>query len=175
QGGVQVDQEGREQQRGEDQGFGSHGWDLRELVGAGGLGVAGVKDGREAAGGDVVHVGGGAHLRREQGGGEQAPRGGRDGGVRVSDGGGFERLLGAAGRLGGLVPEAGVGEKAGSALGVMDNRDFEEIVRDLVAEQLLGEEGEVFDVVDDGLGDAPPRVADDRSVAALESDGECPL
>ena len=83
-----------------------------------------------------------------------------------------ERRFGEAGRLGGLVPEAGVGEKAGSALGVVDNRDFEQIVRDLVAEQLLGEEGEVGEVVDDGLGDASPGVADDRSVSELESEDD---
>jgi len=58
-------------------------------------------------------------------------------------------------------------------LGVVDNRDFEQIVRDLAAGQLLGEEGEVGDVVDDGLGDASPRVADDPSVAELESEDDC--
>jgi len=79
--------------------------------------------------------------------------------VRVGDGGGFEGRLGQAGRLGGLVPEAGVGEKAGAALGVMDDCDFEERVRrGLAAEQLFGEEGEVGDVVDDRLGDAPSGV-----------------
>ena len=54
------------------------------------------------------------------------------------------------------MPEAGVGEKAGPALRVVDDRDFEEPAsRDLLAEQLLGEQGEIGDVVDDGLGDAP--------------------
>ena len=87
---------------------------------------------------------------------------GADSGVRVGDGGGFQRRLGQAGRLGGPVPEVGVGEKAGSALGVVDNRDLEEpLSGDYAAEQLPGEEGQVGDVIDDGLGDAPTRVTDD--------------
>jgi hypothetical protein len=59
-----------------------------------------------------------------------------------------------------------------SMLGVVDNRDFEQGVRDLVAEQLPGEEREIGDVADDGLGDAAARVADDRSVAELESEDD---
>jgi hypothetical protein len=44
----------------------------------------------------------------------------------------------------GLLPEAGVGEEAGSALGVVDDRDLEEaVVLELALEQLLGEEGDV--------------------------------
>ena len=79
--------------------------------------------------------------------------------MRVSDGGGFERCLGEAGRLGGLMPEAGVGQEAGSALRVVDDRDFEERVsRALAAGQLPGQEGEVGDVVDDGRGDASPAL-----------------
>ena len=79
--------------------------------------------------------------------------------MRIGYGGGFQRCLGQAGRCGGLMPEAGVGEKAGPALRVVDDRDLEEPVgRDLPAEQLLGEEGEVGDVVDDGLGDASPAL-----------------
>jgi hypothetical protein len=82
--------------------------------------------------------------------------------VRVGDRGGLQRRLGQAGRLGGLVSEVGVGEEAGSASGVVDDRDLEQRVsRALVAEKLLGEVGEVGDVVDDGLGDAPAGVADD--------------
>ena len=50
-----------------------------------------------------------------------------DGKVRVGDGGGLQRCLGQAGRLGGSVPEAGVGEKAGSALGVVNDRDFKSL------------------------------------------------
>ena len=84
---------------------------------------------------------------------------GADGGVRVSDSGGFQRRLGQAGRLGGPVAEAGLGEKAGSALGVVDDCDFEEPVSgDLAADELPGEKGQVGDVIDDGLGDAPARV-----------------
>ena len=80
---------------------------------------------------------------------------------------------GKAGRCGGLMPEAGVGEKAGPALRVVDDRDLEEPVgRELPAEQLLGEEGEVGDVVDDGLGDVSPRVADDGSVAEPEPEDD---
>jgi len=93
--------------------------------------------------------------------------------VRVGDHRGFQVRLGAASRLGGLVPEARVGEQAGSALRVVDDRDLEQRVgRDLVAEQLLGEEGEVGDVVDDGLGDAPARVPDDGGVAEPESEDD---
>jgi hypothetical protein len=84
--------------------------------------------------------------------------------VRVGNGGGFQCCLG------GLMPEAGVGEKAGAALGVMDDRDFEERVSSaLAAGQLLDEEGKEGDVVDNGLGDAAPRVADDGSISELES------
>ena len=49
--------------------------------------------------------------------------------MRVGDSGGRQRCLGEAGRLGRLVPEAGVGEKAGAALRVVDDRDLEERVR----------------------------------------------
>ena len=40
------------------------------------------------------------------------------------------------------------------------------------AEQLLGEEGEEGDVVDDGLGDASPRVADDGCLAEAEPEDD---
>jgi hypothetical protein len=67
------------------------------------------------------------------------------------------------------MPEAGVGEQAGAALGVVDDRDLEQpVVRVLAAEQLPGEEGEVGEVVDDGLGDAPAGVADDERLAEPE-------
>src|SRR5215469_3053195 len=113
---------------------------------------------------------GDTYLRRQRRGGEQALDIAADCGVRVGDGGGFQRRLGQAGSLGGLVPEAGVGEEAGSALGVVDDRDLEEpLSGDYAAEQLPGEEGQVGDVIDDGLGDAPARVADDDGVAELES------
>ena len=59
---------------------------------------------------------------------EQALDIGLDGGVRVGDRGGFQLCLGEAGRLGGLPPEAGVGEQAGAALRVVDNRDLKERV-----------------------------------------------
>jgi hypothetical protein len=80
---------------------------------------------------------------------------------------------GRPGRLGGLLPEAGIGEEAGSALGVVDHRDFKEpLGLDHVAEQLPGEVGEVGDVADDGLGDAPARVADDDRFAEAEPEGD---
>ena len=66
--------------------------------------------------------------------------------MRVGDRGGFKRCLRQAGRLGGLMPEAGVGEEACSALRVMDDRDFEEPVsRALAAEQLSNRPGGVRD------------------------------
>ncbi len=40
----------------------------------------------------------------------------------------------------------------------------------MAAEELPGEEGQVGDVLDDGLGDAPARVADDDGVAELAED-----
>ena len=87
--------------------------------------------------------------------------------MRVGDGGSFQRCLGQAGRLGSLVPEAGVGQKAGSALGVVDDRDLEQpVVCVLAAEQLPGEEGEEGNVVDDGLGDPAAGVTDDGRVAS---------
>jgi hypothetical protein len=93
--------------------------------------------------------------------------------VRVGDGGGLQRRLGDSGRLGGLAPEVGIGEKTGSALRVVDDGDLEErVCRALTAEQLLGKEGEEGDVVDDGLGDASPGVADDRSVPELKSEDD---
>src|SRR5499425_2970841 len=111
------------------------------------LGVPGVDGGGEAPGGDVVDW--------------------------VGDGGGFERRLGHAGRLGGAVPEGGVGEEPGAALGVVDDSDFEERGRRALAgEHLFGEEGEVGDVVDDGLGDASPGVAGDGCVAELEAEDD---
>src|SRR6185312_16588996 len=71
------------------------------------------------------------------------------------------------------MPEGRVGEEAGTALRVVDDRDLKEPVdRDLPGEQLLSEEAEVGDVIDDGLGDAPPRVADDRRVAEPEPEGD---
>ena len=78
--------------------------------------------------------------------------------MRVGYGRGFEGRLGEAGRLGGLAPEAGISKEARSALGVMDDRDFEERVRRArAAEQLPGQEAEEGDVVDDGPGDAAVR------------------
>ena len=71
------------------------------------------------------------------------------------------------------MPEARVGEKAGSALGVVDDRDFEEpLSGDLAAEQLPSQEGQVGDVIDDGLGDPPTRVADDDGVAEREPEDD---
>ena len=91
----------------------------------------------------------------------------------VGDRRGFQRRLGQAGCLGGLAPEAGVGQEAGAALGVVDDSDLEETVRkDLSAEQLPGEVGEVGDVVDDGRGDPSPGVTDDDSVAELEPEDD---
>jgi hypothetical protein len=56
---------------------------------------------------------------------------------------------------------------------VVDHRDLKKaVVRVLAGEQLLGEVGEEGDVVDDGLGDAPPGVADDGRVAEPESKGD---
>jgi hypothetical protein len=79
-----------------------------------------------------------ADLRREEGHGEQALHVGADRGMGVDDDGGFQRRVGEAGRLGGLAPEVGVGEEAGSALRVVDDGDFEERVGIGAAEQLLG-------------------------------------
>src|SRR5580698_3838934 len=72
-------------------------------------GVAGVDGGGDAAGRDVVHVAGHAHLGRKHRRGEQALDVGADGGVRVGDGGSLQGGLGQAGRLGGPVTVAGVG------------------------------------------------------------------
>jgi hypothetical protein len=73
--------------------------------------------------------------------------------VRVGDGGGVQYRLRDSGRLGGPAPEIRVGEKAGSALRVVNDRDLEQGVRrTLAAEQLLCEERQVGDVVDDGWG-----------------------
>ena len=83
--------------------------------------------------------------------------------MRVGDHGGCQRR----------IREAGGGEKAGCALRVVDDRDFEErVCRVLAAEQLLGEEGDEGDVVDDGLGDSSPSVADDGSLAELEPEDD---
>src|SRR5215467_879793 len=89
------------------------------------LRVPGVDRGDDASGRDVIHVAGDAHLRGEQRRGEQALDVSLDGGVRVGDGGRFEYRLVDPGRRGSLLPEAGVGEKAGPALRVVDDRDLE--------------------------------------------------
>ena len=108
--------------------------------GVGHVGVAGVGDGGDVSGGDVVHVTGDAHLRWQRGCGEQPCHVGADRGMRVEYGRGFEHRLGASGYLGELSPEVGVGEEAGSALGVVDDRDFEECLSvALAAQQLFGE------------------------------------
>jgi hypothetical protein len=52
---------------------------------------------------------------------------------------------------------------------VVEDRDFEEpAVLELAAEQLLGEEADVGDVLDDRLGDASSRVADDGGLTEPE-------
>ena len=135
--------------------------------------VPGVDDSGDAPGFDVVHVAGDAHLRREQGRGEQALDVGGDGGVRVADRGGFQRRLVRAGRLGGLAPEAGIGEEAGPALRMVNDRDFDALIAvHRPAGQPPAEEGEVGDLLDDGLGDASPRVAQDGGVAEPEPEGD---
>ena len=127
----------------------------------------------DAQGGDVVHVAGNTHLRWQHGCGEQALDVFSERRVRVGDRGCLERSLGEAGRLRDLMPEAGVGEEAGSALGVVDHRDFEECGRGaFFAEQQLGEKGQVGDVVDDGLVGAASNVADNGHVAELEPEDD---
>src|SRR5262245_20016974 len=83
-----------------------------------------VKSGCDPSGGNVVHVAGDTHLWWEQRRAEQALDVGLDGRMRVGNGGGLERCLGEASRRRSPVPEAGVGEKTGSALRVVDDRDF---------------------------------------------------
>src|SRR6185437_2802452 len=62
---------------------------------------------------------------------------------------------------------------AGPALRVVDDRDLEERVgRQLAAEQLPGEKRQECDVLDDGRGDAPARVADDGRVAEPEPEDD---
>jgi hypothetical protein len=93
--------------------------------------------------------------------------------VRIGDGGGFEGRLVRAGRLGGLATEAGVGEEAGPALRVVNHRDFDALIPvHRPAGQPPAKEGEVGDLLDDGLGDASPRVAQDGGVAELEPEGD---
>ena len=56
---------------------------------------------------------------------------------------------------------------------MVNDRDLEQRVRRaLQAEQLLREEGEVGDVVDDSLGDASSRVADDGRVSELQPEDD---
>jgi hypothetical protein len=98
------------------------------------LGIPGADDGGDAPGFDVVRVAGDAHPGREQGRGEQALDVSGDGGARVGDGGGFQSRLVYAGGLGGLTPEGGVGEEAGPALRVVNDRDLDaRAVRELPA------------------------------------------
>jgi len=62
---------------------------------------------------------------------------------------------------------------AGPALRVVNDRDFDAPVAvHRPAGQPAAEEGEVGDFLDDGLGDASPRVAQDGGVAELESEGD---
>ena len=105
-------------------------------------------------GGDVVHVAGNTHLRWQQGRGEQA----LDVLSTVACGSATADAWSAAwGGRSPPRPDAGSWRRrgSGSALGVVDNRDFEECGRGaFFAEQQLGEKGQVGDVVDDGLGGA---------------------
>jgi len=96
---------------------------------------------------------------------------GLDRDVRVSHRFVLQRCLGHPGRRGGLLPEARVGQEAGAALRVVNDRHFEQPVAvDLPGEHLLGQEGQVRDVLDDGLGDAAARVTDHRRVAELQAE-----
>src|SRR5262249_53016447 len=65
------------------------------------------------------------------------------------------------------VTEMVVGERAGSALGVMDDRDLEQRS---IRHGLRGELGDEGDVVDDFWCNAPPSVAYDHRVAEIETE-----
>ena len=78
--------------------------------------MAGVEHGGDPTGGDVVHVPGDAHPRAEGGRREQPFDISSDGGVRFGDRGRRQSGFGQAGRHSCLVPEAGVGQRAGAAL-----------------------------------------------------------
>jgi len=88
--------------------------------------------------------------------------------VRLADLGGFERLRGETGRVGGFASELRVEEEARPALAVVDDRDLEEPVGR--AEELFGQEREIGDVADYARGDPPARVADDRRVAQVQAE-----
>jgi hypothetical protein len=58
-------------------------------------------------------------------------------------------------------------------LGVVNDRDFDALVAvHRPVGQPAAEEGKIGDLLDDGLGDASPRVAQDRGVAELEPEGD---
>ena len=76
------------------------------------------------------------------------------------------RLLGAD-PLGVAAAEGVVGERAGSALGVVDHGDFEQRA---VGQCALGELADEGDIVDHLRGDPPADVADDHRVAEAEAE-----
>ena len=76
------------------------------------------------------------------------------------------RLVGAD-PLGVAAAEGVVGERAGSALGVVDHGDLEQRA---VGQDVLGELADEGDVVDHLRGDPPADVADDHCVAEAEAE-----
>ena len=76
------------------------------------------------------------------------------------------RLLGAD-PLGVAAAEGVVGERAGSALGVVDHGDLEQRP---VGHDVLGELADERDIVDYLRGDPPADVADDHRVAEAEAE-----
>ena len=106
-------------------------------------------------------------ARGDRGCGAQALDVAGDGRRRVEDGVLAQgRFLGAD-PLGVAAAEGVVGERAGSALGVVDHRDLEQRA---VGQCGLGELADEGDIVDHLRGDPPADVADDHRVAEAEAE-----
>ena len=90
----------------------------------------------------------------------------RDGRRRVENGVLEQARLLGADPLGVAAPERIVGERAGSALGVVDHRHLEQRS---VGHDALGELADEGDVVDHLRSDAPADVTDDHHVAEAEA------
>jgi hypothetical protein len=112
-------------------------------------------------------VSGDGDARGDRGCGAEALDVARDGCRGVEDGVLAQGRFVGADPLGVVAAERVVGERAGSALGVVDHGDLEQ---GSVGQDVLGDLADEGDIVDHLRRDAPADVADDHRVAEAESE-----